>query len=63
MSDKDILAKLRTPITWTTIDGVDVMGHPDGALDDLLKEAADEIERLRSDVKLVLDTWDSCNNL
>jgi hypothetical protein len=45
--DKDILVKLLTPVTWTTIDGVDVMGHPDGALDDLLKEAADEIERQR----------------
>ncbi len=46
--DKTILQKLRTPVTYTTIDGVDVMGHPDGALDDLLKEAADEIEFLRT---------------
>lgn len=44
----DILEQLRTPLTYTQIDGVTVAGHPCGPLGDVIEEAADEIESLRA---------------
>lgn len=44
----DILEKLRMPLKCRTVDGVDIEYHPCEPLDDLLEQAANEIERLRS---------------
>lgn len=48
MEHPDLVARLRTPLVCDTIEGVDVLRHPDGMFDELMEEAADEIERLRS---------------
>ena len=44
----DILEQLRRPLTYTQIDGVTVVGHPCGPLDDVIEEAAAEIDKLRT---------------
>ena len=47
--EPDLVDRLRTPIVYRTIrDTVDMPSHPYGCFDDLLAEAADEIERLRT---------------
>lgn len=47
----DIITVLKTPVKYVTIEGVDVLSHPCGAIEDILEEAANEIARLRQHIQ------------
>ena len=46
--EADVLHRITAPVTWQTINGVDVPMHPYGPMEDLLQDAAAEIRALRA---------------